>query len=385
MDEISRAMSALHALDPGCSREQWVRIGMAAKDAGVSLNDFTAWSSTAGNYDGERDCAQVWRSFSDGPVKAATLYGMAFTANWNDPAKQRHNGHGKHQAFSAAAEPIRSQQTPPRLDKSISGLWERSIPATGEHTYILAKRGQPDGLRIVGAGNTATIAGQSIAGWLVVPALSLDGDLRTLQLIPPPDIAARLKAADKQTKLNMPGASFGDGMFIVGEIAESAQIFIVEGIGQAWACWQATGSAAVVCFGAGRMSTVTDLLRTHHPELRLVVVPDRGKEIQAAEIARAVLCEWVELPSDKPTNYDVNDFAAEYGADELAVMLDKPKTPPQRFRLLTPSDLATLPPVKWLVRGVLPTEGIGAVFGPSGSGKSFLVLDLLATVANHAD
>jgi hypothetical protein len=376
MDEIERALSALHALDPGCSREQWIRIGMAAKNAGLSLEDFTIWSSSAPNYVSERDCEQVWRSFSDGGVKAATLYGMAFSANWNDPAKQRHNGHGKHQAFSAAAEPIRSQQTPPRADKSASALWERSIPATGEHTYILAKRGQPDGLRIVGAGDTATIAGQSVAGWLVVPALSLDGDLRTLQLIPPPGIGK---------KLNLPGASFGDGMFIVGNIAESARVFIVEGIGQAWACWQATGSAAVVCFGAGRMSTVANLLRTRYPELRLVVVPDRGKEIQAAEIARAVLCEWVELPGDKPANYDVNDFAAEYGADELAVLLDKPRTPPQRFRLLTPADLAGLPPVKWLVRGVLPTEGIGAVFGPSGSGKSFLVLDLLASVANHAD
>jgi hypothetical protein len=55
--------------------------------------------------------------------------------------------------------------------------------------------------------------------------------------------------------------------------------------------------------------------------------------------------------------------------------------PPARFKLLTPADLAKLPPVQWRVRGVLPSEGIGAVFGPSGSGKSFLVLDQLAAVA----
>ena len=58
---------------------------------------------------------------------------------------------------------------------------------------------------------------------------------------------------------------------------------------------------------------------------------------------------------------------------------------PPRFQLLTPADLARMPPVKWLVRGVLPAEGIGAVFGPSGAGKSFLVLDLLASVAIHVD
>lgn len=59
--------------------------------------------------------------------------------------------------------------------------------------------------------------------------------------------------------------------------------------------------------------------------------------------------------------------------------------PPARFKLLTPADLSKLPPVQWRVRGVLPTEGIGAMFGPSGSGKSFLVLDLLAAVASGGE
>lgn len=52
----------------------------------------------------------------------------------------------------------------------------------------------------------------------------------------------------------------------------------------------------------------------------------------------------------------------------------------QRFRLLSPADLATLPPLRHRIRGVLPFDGIAAVYGPSGSGKSFLVLDLLAAI-----
>jgi len=51
------------------------------------------------------------------------------------------------------------------------------------------------------------------------------------------------------------------------------------------------------------------------------------------------------------------------------------------FKLLTDSDLEALPPLRWLVKSVLPDSGIGAIFGPSSSGKSFLVLDLLASVA----
>jgi hypothetical protein len=52
-----------------------------------------------------------------------------------------------------------------------------------------------------------------------------------------------------------------------------------------------------------------------------------------------------------------------------------------RFPLRSAADLANAPPMAWLVRGMLPLEGLAALFGPSGSGKSFLVLDVAAAVA----
>ncbi|MBK7053188.1 MAG: hypothetical protein IPH54_22455 [Rhodoferax sp.] len=45
------------------------------------------------------------------------------------------------------------------------------------------------------------------------------------------------------------------GWFTVGELVPGGVVYIVEGIGQAWAVWQATG-AAVVCFGASNMGKV---------------------------------------------------------------------------------------------------------------------------------
>ena len=39
----------------------------------------------------------------------------------------------------------------------------------------------------------------------------------------------------------------------------------------------------------------------------------------------------------------------------------------------------------WRIRGVLPAQGLTSVYGPSGSGKSFLVLDLAAAVASGRD
>lgn len=46
------------------------------------------------------------------------------------------------------------------------------------------------------------------------------------------------------------------------------------------------------------------------------------------------------------------------------------------------ADLANDPAIQWRIKGVLPAEGLGALYGPPGSGKSFLALDMLGAVAD---
>ena len=67
--------------------------------------------------------------------------------------------------------------------------------------------------------------------------------------------------------------------------------------------------------------------------------------------------------------------------DYAAIMTQAQASNEPRYKLLTSADLAALPPLRWLVRGVLPAEGLAALYGISGSGKSFLALDLFAAVA----
>ena len=57
----------------------------------------------------------------------------------------------------------------------------------------------------------------------------------------------------------------------------------------------------------------------------------------------------------------------------------------QRYKLLSGTDLRNLPPLTWCVRGVLPTVGLAALFGPSASGKSFLAFDMAAAIAEGQD
>jgi len=57
----------------------------------------------------------------------------------------------------------------------------------------------------------------------------------------------------------------------------------------------------------------------------------------------------------------------------------------KKFRFHTATELAARPPLEWRVKGLLPTEGLACIYGPSGSGKSFLALDLLASIALNQD
>lgn len=365
--ELERARSALWGLDPGSDRDTWVRYAMGAKAAGLDFEEFHNWSAGAGNYRNEAECRSVWSSIKEGGVTAASLFRAALANGWTDDVTVRSERTQSHQKECKQEEPSK----PPLHDPAT--LWSACKPATDAHEYIVKKRGSSDDLRIYSG--SLTIAGNACGGALVLPCYSLSGELASLQFV------------TGNGKPFLPGVKLpADGCLIIGrEIQQGQPVYLVEGIGQAWSAHQATGCPAVVCFGWGRVAKVAEAIRAKHPSARLVVVPDAGKEQQAEAIARYVRGAWVEMPEGSANNYDLNDHHQAHGLKAVAILLEQAKEPPQRFRLLTPADLASLPPVQWRVRGVLPYEGIGAMFGPSGSGKSFLTLDLLVTVASGGE
>lgn len=362
--DTDRARAALQSIPPDLPRDDWHAIGRAAIAAGLTIDDVDTWSAPAENYSGRRDVLAAFRTIKpEGGTGAGTLFHHARQYGFGDAESAR------------PAQPIKPPtKAPHKAAKQAAStdpaeIWSRCLPADAADAYINRKRGKADGLRLYPA--TAApliIRGQNVGGYLAVPCW--DGaDLQTLQFIPP-------AGGDK---LNLPGASFGSGFFTVGEITD--RVYIVEGIGQAWAVNQATGAAAVVCFGAGRMAAVAKAMTAKHPAARLVIVPDKGKEADAEKIAAAVAGQWIAMPADKPGNYDANDYAAEHGSEALAALLARTQAPPLRFKLLSGADLSNAPPMRWMVRGVLPLEGLAALFGASGSGKSFLMLDIAAAVA----
>jgi AAA domain len=60
---------------------------------------------------------------------------------------------------------------------------------------------------------------------------------------------------------------------------------------------------------------------------------------------------------------------------------DESIEPQNRYRSLSGGDLKALPPIEWLIKGLVPRQGVAALYGPSGSGKSFLAIDFASAVA----
>lgn len=380
--DAHRARAALLAIPPDLPREEWHRIGRAAIAAGLDVDALVEWSRTAPNFKNEKDVRSAFRNITpDGGTGPGTLFQVARDNGWHEA--------NQNQPERVAAKPPKTKPTAAETKRKTapgmgpSEVWSRCIVATDSHPYVQKKDaiGAPlDGLRVVPEGDPLRILGESMVGALVLPVTRPDGTLSSLQFITPPETAERLKANGHNDKPNLPGASM-DGWLTVGTLTPGATAYICEGIGTAWACWKATGAAAVVCFGWGRVKTVAEALRQQDAEANLVLVPDVGKEAKAAEIAGELGCQFVTMPEGWPNNADVCDFAQREGFDALEVLLSAPKAPAKRYKLLSGADLAELPPLRWRVRGVLPAEGVAALYGPSASGKSFLALDMAAAIA----
>lgn len=114
---------------------------------------------------------------------------MAGSTGWRDgPQGQR----GEPIARAPSRRTERQATQKPRID--LAAAIERYPAAETSHPYIVAKRGMPDGLRVVPGDDPLTIRGQSIAGCLAVPVRSFDGELLTVQYIPPLGAGKKLNA-----------------------------------------------------------------------------------------------------------------------------------------------------------------------------------------------
>lgn len=71
--------------------------------------------------------------------------------------------------------------------------------------------------------------------------------------------------------------------------------------------------------------------------------------------------------------------AKELGWQSAQATLTAPNS--NRYKLLGRPEIMALNPIAWLIKGIFPATGLGAMYGPTASGKSFLGFDCAAAVA----
>jgi hypothetical protein len=128
-----------------------------------------------------------------------------------------------------------------------------------------------------------------------------------------------------------------------------------------------------VAYSAGNLMAITAIAREHHSTVVIVADNDipSNTGIKAAEAAAIKHGARVVMPpSADGLSCDANDYYL--AGHNLAGLL----APPTEDWLIHADDFASQPaPIKWLVKGWLQANALVMVHGPSGGGKTFVVLD----------
>ena len=237
--------------------------------------------------------------------------------------------------------------------------WDTFSPADPKHPYLVKKKIQPHGIR------QSTLWGRTV---LVVP-FSDDTGIRTLEYIFPEKIRVGKDYRDKTLE---EGGQAQGTWFLIGE---GEPKFIVEGFATGCSVAEATGESVACAYCAGNIKNVAK----RFPSATIVAdhdIPSKTGEREANEASRLYGNRVVLIPAVEKS-MDANDYACTYGLDALKTLL-KPKTMFQRgAQLLKQAD-----PQRWLIRDWIPQgESLIQLYATAGTGKSFLCLDWLLSIA----
>lgn len=86
---ISDLREALDALSPvGLTYQEWLSVGMALKNAGLTVTAWEQWSARDGGRYHTGECARKWEGFrgSETPVTANSIFALARSHGWQGPA-----------------------------------------------------------------------------------------------------------------------------------------------------------------------------------------------------------------------------------------------------------------------------------------------------------
>ena len=235
---------------------------------------------------------------------------------------------------------------------TVETIWKDGAHASPEHPYLKRKGVQPHGARVTGDGR------------LMVPLFSEDGELSSLQYI-----------SEDGGKLYHTGGQTGGRFWILGTLDEPGTIYIAEGFATAATIHEVTGRPCVVAYSASNLIPVTEsIVKTGQ---KVIIVADNDKSGVGQRHAEQACAKYGATYIMPPIDGDANDYAQ--AGHDLALLLNPPKTD----WLIPADDYCQKPaPIKWLIKGWLQSDALIMIHGPSGGGKTFVVLDWCLRLAS---
>ena len=235
-------------------------------------------------------------------------------------------------------------------------IWSQAGAASAEHPYLQRKGIKTHGARITGDGR------------LMVPLYNSDGELSSIQYI---DHAGG--------KLYHPGGQTGSMYWLVGSMDDASVLYIAEGFATAATIAEVTGQPCAVAYSASNLVPVTGILKEGHPTLDICIVADHDASGVGQRYAEQASAKYGVRMTTPPVPGDANDYVQ--AGHDLALLL-KPPAPVTDYLIHADGFSAQPAPISWLVKHWIQDKALVMVHGPSGGGKTFVVLDWMLHIAS---
>ena len=327
MTNVEQIESALQFIGSD-DRDTWLQVGMATQselgDSGFHL--WNSWSQSADSYN-SKEAESTWKSFTPGGgVGIGSVFYLAGQNGWKNKAYTTLS-HKEKDRYRANAEAQKQQRetkqerTHTECRKKSKAIWEQAKPAPEDHPYLVRKKIKPNELRIH-------------KGSLVAPVRDSNGTIHGLQRI-----------NNEGRKKFLAGTAKKGHYFSVGGKPKTV-LYLAEGYATAATIHEATDEPVAVCFDAGNLKPVAEVLRAKLSNLKIIICADNDSQIEgnpgltkATEAARAIggLLAVPEFPDDS-SGSDFNDLITVAGVEKVKLQIEAAGKPIALAELATLAD-----------------------------------------------